>query len=108
MCKLHRSNFHCFDQPDLPIPPSYTLSLEELDGLDSLSRVEVTAIKEQPNQLVPKHLVLYVRGLQSRRLWNITIYAFGCQEHSILRGEILSKFPVDYLESYNVLYELSH
>ena len=77
------SNF----QPILTIPLSYTLSLEALDGLDSLSRVESTATVKQPNQLL-----LDVSGLESRRLWNCTILAFGCLEQSILRGEILSKF----------------
>ena len=79
------SNF----QPDLPIPSSYTLSLEALDGLDSLSRVETTATVEQPNQLL-----LDVSGLESRRLWNCTIiiHAFGCRENSIISGIIISKF----------------
>ena len=83
---------HYFNvQPDFPIPSSYTLSLEALDGLDSLSRVETTATVEQPN-----HLLLDVSGLESRRLWNYTILAFGSQENSILQchgdHEILSKF----------------
>ena len=78
-------------QPDLPIPSSYTLSLEALDGLDSFSDVETTAtIKKQPNLL----LQLGVPGLESRRLWNCTIFTFECQANSIVRGDILSKFKV--------------
>ena len=64
-------------QPAVPIPSSYALSLEALDGLGDLDRVEASATEKQPN------LLLNVTGLESWRLWNCIVVAFGCEEHSL-------------------------
>ena len=43
----------------------------------------------------PERLTLnVVSGLSLKRLWNCTIFAYGCQENSILNGAQLSKLRV--------------
>ena len=70
-------------QSNEPIPPSYSLSLQSLDGLEDMDHVETTATIE------PSVLTLeVVSGLPFRRLWNYTVLAYGCQENDILNKQL--------------------
>ena len=87
----------CSPQPNLPIPSSYSLSLQSLDGLGDMDYVETTAMME------PQRLTLnVVSGLSFRRLWNCTIFAYGCEENSILSGAQLSELNSTYNTSSNI------
>ena len=75
-----------FLQSNYPIPPSYSLSLQSLDGLEDMDHVETTATIE------PSVLTLeVVSGLPFRRLWNCTVLAYGCKQNDVLNKE-LSEF----------------
>ena len=77
-------------QSNDPIPSTYSLSLQSLDGLEDMDHVETTATIE------PSVLTLeVVSGLPFRRLWNCTVLAYGCQENNIVNDE-LSEFYSRY------------
>ena len=65
------------------------MSLEALDGLGDLDRLEVTATESQTS------LLLSVTGLEFRRLWNAALFAYGCVEHSLL-STLLSELHCHY------------
>ena len=70
-------------QSNDPLPPSYSLSLQSLDGLEDMDHVETTATIE------PSVLTLEViSGLPFRRLWNCTVLAYGCQGNNVLKKEL--------------------
>ena len=70
-------------QSNDPIPSSYSLSLQSLDGLEDMDHVETTATIE------PSVLTLeVVSGLPFRRLWNCTVLAYECKENNIYNKEL--------------------
>ena len=75
----------------MPIPSSYSLSLQSLDGLEDMDHAETTATIE------PSVLTLeVVSGLPFRRLWNCTIFTYNCPESSIMNVAELSELIMQY------------
>ena len=73
------------------LPSSYVMTLQSLDVLEDKGETITVMVHESNNTVT---LTPNVAGLETRRLWNYTIFlAFVCGEHRILHGE-LSKLAV--------------
>ena len=66
------------------LPSFYTLSLKSYDGLEDKPHVETDVSNTDSGSLI----LDVIGGLAFRRLWNCTILAYGCEENSILNGEL--------------------
>ena len=84
-------------QSDVPIPSSYSLSLNARDGLEDMDHVEIMAMVQEETNL---HVVtLDVGPLPLQRVWDYEIFAFKCQENRILKGELSEFEPNTYFLS---------
>ena len=63
---------------DAPVPSSFTLSLNGMDGLEDMDVVDTNTTRSD------KYLTLDVMsGLPRHRLWNCTVKPYRCQNNQI-------------------------
>ena len=77
---------YLYQEPNRPVPSSYTVILESLDGLEDVV-LKTTNIATDGDVVV----VDVDRRLPLSRVWNCMILAYGCQQNAILRDIELSE-----------------
>ena len=86
-------------ETDLPIPSTYTLLLQSLDGLEDIYFVQTNIIMSTDHILT----LDVIPNLPLRRLWNCSVLAYECE---IVISDIeLSELLLDVL---CLSYELLH